>query len=96
MTYDNIKSHKKTGFHPPYRRYIFQRATKLGLNVLSLLLPHFVIFYHFLDKIDSVLRILTVSKIPIILIPITIYNLTYFIMLHVFFVLFLNFSILVE
>ena len=27
VTYDNIQSHKKTGFHPLFRRYIFGRAT---------------------------------------------------------------------
>ena len=27
VPYDNIKSHKKTGFHPPFRRYIFRKTT---------------------------------------------------------------------
>ena len=27
VTYDNIKSHKKTGFHPLFRRYIFRKST---------------------------------------------------------------------
>ena len=27
MTYGNIKSHKKTGVHPFFRRYIFQKIT---------------------------------------------------------------------
>ena len=27
MTYDNIKSHKKAGFHPFFRRYIFRKTT---------------------------------------------------------------------
>ena len=28
VTYDNIKSHKKSGFHLLYRRYIFRKATE--------------------------------------------------------------------
>ena len=27
MTYDNIKGHKKPGFHPLFKRYIFQKTT---------------------------------------------------------------------
>ena len=27
VTYDNIKSHKKPGFYPLFRRYIFQKTT---------------------------------------------------------------------
>ena len=27
VTYDNIKSHKKTGFHSLFRRYIFGKTT---------------------------------------------------------------------
>ena len=27
MSYDNIKSHKKTGLHPLSRRYIFGKTT---------------------------------------------------------------------
>ena len=27
VTYDNIKSHKKTGFHPLFSRYIFGKTT---------------------------------------------------------------------
>ena len=30
MPYDNIKSHKKTGFHPLFRGYIFQKTTVGG------------------------------------------------------------------
>ena len=30
VTYDNIKSHKKPGFHPLFRRYIFRKSTKGG------------------------------------------------------------------
>ena len=30
--YDNIKSHKKSGFHPVFRRYIFQRTIVGGVN----------------------------------------------------------------
>ena len=26
-TYDHIESHKKPGFHPLFRRYIFRKAT---------------------------------------------------------------------
>ena len=28
MTYLNVKSHKKTGFHPLLRRFIFGKTTK--------------------------------------------------------------------
>ena len=28
VTYDNIKSHKKSGFHLLFRRYIFRKATE--------------------------------------------------------------------
>ena len=39
ITYDNIKSHKKQGFHPMFRRYGFEKNNKLrgvkGLNALS-------------------------------------------------------------
>ena len=28
VTYDNIKSHKKTGLHPLFSRYIFRKTTK--------------------------------------------------------------------
>ena len=42
VTYDNIKSYKKAGFHPLFRRYIFRKTTGgqidpsafLGLNVI--------------------------------------------------------------
>ena len=27
VTYDYIKSHKKPGFHPLFRKYIFQKTT---------------------------------------------------------------------
>ena len=27
VTYDNIKSHKNRGFHPLFRKYIFQKNT---------------------------------------------------------------------
>ena len=27
VAYDNIKSHKKPGFHPPLQRYIFRKTT---------------------------------------------------------------------
>ena len=27
MNYDNIKSHKKPGFHPFFRRYIIRKTT---------------------------------------------------------------------
>ena len=30
MTYDNIKSHKKPGFHPLFKRYIFRKITGEG------------------------------------------------------------------
>ena len=30
MTYDNIKSHQKPGFHPLFRRNIFRKTTKGG------------------------------------------------------------------
>ena len=30
VTYDNIKSHKKPGFQPPFKRYIFAKTTGLG------------------------------------------------------------------
>ena len=30
MPYDNIKSHKKTGFHPLSKRYIFRKTTEGG------------------------------------------------------------------
>ena len=30
MIYDDIKSHKKTGFHPLFRRYIFRKTTEKG------------------------------------------------------------------
>ena len=32
MTYDNIKSHKKPGFHPLFRRYIFRKNTEKGVQ----------------------------------------------------------------
>ena len=45
MPYDNIKSHKKPGFHPLFRRYIFRKTTEgvgckaaLGLTVSELYL----------------------------------------------------------
>ena len=28
VTYDNIKSHKKPGFHPLFRRHIFEKNTE--------------------------------------------------------------------
>ena len=28
MPYDNIKSHKKSGFHPLFRGYIFRKTTR--------------------------------------------------------------------
>ena len=28
MPYDNIKSHRKPGFHPLFRRYIFRKTTE--------------------------------------------------------------------
>ena len=31
---DNIKGHKKPGFHPLFRRYIFQKTTGMGVNLL--------------------------------------------------------------
>ena len=41
MTYDNSKSHKKTGFHLLFRRYIFGKTTEGGqidpLAVLGLI-----------------------------------------------------------
>ena len=30
VTYDNIKSHKKSGFRPLFRRYIFEKTTAGG------------------------------------------------------------------
>ena len=27
MNYDNVKSHKKPGFYPPFKRYIFRKTT---------------------------------------------------------------------
>ena len=30
MTYDNINSHKKPGFHPLFERYIFGKTTAGG------------------------------------------------------------------
>ena len=42
ITYDNIKSHKKPGFHPLFRRYIFRKTTEGeggGLVVKLTLLP---------------------------------------------------------
>ena len=30
MPYDNIKSHKKPGFHPFFRRYTFRKTTGEG------------------------------------------------------------------
>ena len=46
MTYDNIKSHKKTGFHPLFRRHIFGKTTAfLGLKKLLVLLQPVKIVY---------------------------------------------------
>ena len=36
MSYDNIKSYKKPGFHPPFRRYISQKTTGVGGQIDSL------------------------------------------------------------
>ena len=33
MNYDNIKSHKKPGFHPLFRRYLFGNTTGGGQYV---------------------------------------------------------------
>ena len=30
VTYDNIQSHKKAGFHPLFRRYIFGKTAEVG------------------------------------------------------------------
>ena len=42
MTYDNIKSHKKAGFHLLFRTYIFRKTTggvdRFKLNILDTLL----------------------------------------------------------
>ena len=42
MTYDNIKIHKKTGFQPLSRRYIFGKATRMEEGASNLThLQHF-------------------------------------------------------
>ena len=33
VTYGNIKSHKKPGFHPLFRRYIFRKSTGRGFKL---------------------------------------------------------------
>ena len=35
MPFDNIKSHKKPGFHPLFRGYIFWKATRGGDQIDS-------------------------------------------------------------
>ena len=37
VTYDNIKSHKKSGLYPLYRRYIIGKTTGGQINFFSLL-----------------------------------------------------------
>ena len=32
MTFDNIKSNKKPGFHPVFRRYILEKTTGKGID----------------------------------------------------------------
>ena len=36
MTYDNIKSHKRPGFHFLFKRYIFQKTTGKGCQNVPL------------------------------------------------------------
>ena len=38
VNFDNIKSHKKTGFHPLFRRYIFRKTT-VGVQLTPLPTP---------------------------------------------------------
>ena len=38
MTYDNFKSHKKTGFNSPFRRYIVEKPQGGGVNLSSAVL----------------------------------------------------------
>ena len=44
VSYDNIKSHKKPEFHPPFRRYIFQDLRKIG-NIRKVFKLHRIITY---------------------------------------------------
>ena len=39
MPYDNLKSHKKSGFYPLFRRYIFRKTTGGGGGGQTDLLP---------------------------------------------------------
>ena len=34
LTYDNIKSHKKAGFHSLFGTYIFRKTTNVGVRPL--------------------------------------------------------------
>ena len=59
LPYDNFKSHKKTGFHPLFRRYNFQKTTGVGGQIdphpavleLRLILNKDVIFSHNFTRI---------------------------------------------
>ena len=42
VTYDNIKGHKKVGFHPHFRRHIFGKVV-LGLHGIIENIHHFVV-----------------------------------------------------
>ena len=39
LTYDNIKSHKKPGFHPFFRGYIFRKTKGAGEGQIDPALP---------------------------------------------------------
>ena len=47
VPYDNVKSHKKPGFHPLCRRYVFRKATE-GRSIWVLLPQSQLVRNHFL------------------------------------------------
>ena len=62
VPYDNVKSHKKLGFHPLFRRYIFQKTTVEGQltppAILGLNCHQYFNFLSYLKYAEHVLNIL--------------------------------------
>ena len=50
MAFNNIKSHKKPGFYPLSRRYIFGKTAEIEVKLIPHLYTHVVIICHLMKE----------------------------------------------